>query len=117
MTEEERCKVVFVGEAGTGKTSMINTALDQPFVKDSITTAAPTFSLFQAKVGDKEVKMELWDTAGQEKFRTLNRIFYKNAKIAIIVYDITRRESFEEIEKYWISEIKKYTSDNISKYI
>ena len=59
--------------------------------------------------------MEIWDTAGQEKFRSLTRFFYKDAAIAILVYDITRKDSFEELKSYWLSQINQFASKNISK--
>jgi small GTP-binding protein len=55
----------------------------------------------------KIVKFEIWDTAGQEKYRSIQKIFYKDANAAILVYDITRKTSFEEIGSYWISQIKE----------
>ena len=63
----------------------------------------------------KSIKFEIWDTAGQEKYRSLTKIFYKDAGAAILVYDITRKESFEEIQKYWINQIKDFAPKNISK--
>lgn len=62
---------------------------------------------------NKEIKFEIWDTAGQEKFRSLAKIFYKNAAVIILVYDITRRDSFNEIKKYWVNEVKANASDNV----
>ena len=59
--------------------------------------------------------MEIWDTAGQEKFRSLTRFFYKDAAIAILVYDITRKDSFEELKSYWIGQINQFANKNISK--
>ena len=64
----------------------------------------------------QEIKFEIWDTAGQEKFRSLAKVFYKNASVCILVYDITRRESFEELEKFWINEIRNNVSSNVSKF-
>ena len=61
------------------------------------------------------INYEIWDTAGQEKYRALAKVFYKNAAVCILVYDITRRASFEEIKNYWIKEVKECASQNISK--
>ena len=63
----------------------------------------------------KSIKFEIWDTAGQEKYRSLTKIFYKDAGAAILVYDITRKESYEEIQKYWLNQIKDFAPKNISK--
>ena len=62
----------------------------------------------------KSIKFEIWDTAGQEKYRSLTKTFYKDAKVAILVYDITRKESFEELQKYWIEQIRQFAPKNIS---
>ena len=70
-----------------------------------------TFDEYQGK----SIKFEIWDTAGQEKYRSLTKIFYKDAGVAVLVYDITRKESFEEIQKYWYNQIKDYAPKNISK--
>ena len=60
---------------------------------------------------------KIWDTAGQEKYRSLTKIFYKDAGVAILVYDITRKESFDEIQNYWYNQIKDHAPKNISKLI
>ena len=62
------------------------------------------------------VRFEIWDTAGQEKYRSLTQIFYKDSQIAILVYDITSEESFEEIEKYWYQQLKECAPKDISKF-
>ena len=67
------------------------------------------------KEKNKSIKYEIWDTAGQEKYRSLAKIFYKNASVCILVYDITKRQSFEELKLYWIEEIKAQAPKDISK--
>ena len=62
--------------------------------------------------GGKSIKFDIWDTAGQEKYRALTKIFYKDASIAILVYDITRKESFDELKSYWHNQIKDYAPKN-----
>ena len=64
----------------------------------------------------QSIKFEIWDTAGQEKYRALAKVFYKNAAVCILVYDITRRASFDELKKYWIAELKGNASPNVSKF-
>ena len=66
---------------------------------------------------NQSIKYEIWDTAGQEKYRALAKVFYKNAAVCILVYDITRRKSFEELKNYWVNEIKSNASQNLSKFI
>ena len=68
-----------------------------------------TFEEYQGKC----IKFEIWDTAGQEKYRALTKIFYKDAAVAILVYDITRKESFTELKNYWYNQIKEVAPKNI----
>jgi small GTP-binding protein len=63
---------------------------------------------------DKNLKFEIWDTAGQEKYRALTKIFYKDASVAIMVYDVTRKESFEEIKNYWYNQLKEHAPKKLS---
>ena len=66
---------------------------------------------------NKKIKLEIWDTAGQEKFRSLAKAYYRNIDVGILVYDVTNKTSFEEIKNYWIKDIKEDNDDNISKKI
>ena len=63
------------------------------------------------------VKFEIWDTAGQEKYRSLTQIFYKDASIAILVYDITDSDSFEELQNYWYKQLQECAPKNIGKFL
>ena len=63
------------------------------------------------------IKFEIWDTAGQERYRSMARVFYKNAAACILVYDITNKASFEEIKNYWVPELKENAQQGIGKYI
>ena len=112
-------KVVLIGESGVGKTSIIQRYINNTFTPGITTTGGATFStkLMKFEEENQEIKFEIWDTAGQEKFRSLANIFYKNASICILVYDITRRESFEELENYWVEEIKNSVSSDVCNYL
>ena len=110
----ESFKVVLVGESGVGKTSIITQYIDQTFQKDLQSTTGGTFSTKSVECdGGKILKFEIWDTAGQEKYRSLTTMFYKDANAAILVYDVTRLDSFEEIKKYWAKQIKESAPENI----
>ena len=121
MADEEQtsvpCKVVLIGESGVGKTSIISRYITNTF--SSVLTATPGASFTTKTIYLKEykrsIKFEIWDTAGQEKYRALAKVFYKNAAVCILVYDITRRKSFDELKEYWINEIKSNGSPNLSK--
>ena len=112
-------KVVLLGESGVGKTCIIARFINNTFEENLISTTGASYAgktmTFDEYQG-KSIKFEIWDTAGQEKYRSLTKIFYKDAGVAILVYDITRKESFEEIKKYWYNKIKEFATKNISKF-
>ena len=120
--EEEKtpipCKVVLIGESGVGKTSIISRYISNTFSSVLMATPGANFTTKTVFLKDEQqfIKFEIWDTAGQEKYRALAKVFYKNAAVCILVYDITRRASFEELKKYWITELKANSSPSTSKY-
>ena len=111
------CKVVLIGESGVGKTSIISRYISNTFSSVLMATPGANFTTKTVFLKDQNqsIKFEIWDTAGQEKFRALAKVFYKNAAVCVLVYDITRRTSFEELKKYWIKEIKENGPQDISK--
>ena len=108
-------KVVLLGESGVGKTCIISRFVNNVFENNTMTTISATYAAKVIPYTDvgESIKFEIWDTAGQEKYRSLTRVFYKDARIAILVYDITRRETFDEIKKYWIQQMKENAPENI----
>ena len=110
----ETLKIVLIGESGVGKTSIISQFIDQIFQNDQQSTIGGTFSTKTIKCGNgKILKLEIWDTAGQERYRSVTKMFYKDANAAILVYDITNKFSFEELQKYWIEQVKESSPRNI----
>jgi small GTP-binding protein len=114
----QSCKVVLLGESGVGKTSIISRFINNVFGENIISTTGAsyagktmTFDEFEGKA----IKFEIWDTAGQEQYRSLTKIFYKDAAAAILVYDITRKDSFLELKNYWYDQVKETAPKNISK--
>ena len=121
MSEEEEgamtCKVVLIGESGVGKTSIISRYINNTFKTQLMSTPGANFVTKNVIMEDenKSIKFEIWDTAGQERYRALAKVFYKNAAVCVLVYDITRKSSFEELKKYWVKEIKDNAPPSISK--
>ena len=113
------CKVVLIGESGVGKTSIISRYTTNTFKENLMATPGANFltKLVPFKEEKESIKFEIWDTAGQEKYRSLAKVFYKNAAACVLVYDITNKKSFDELKNYWISEIKENSSQNVSKFI
>ena len=103
--EEEEIKVILVGEMGTGKTSLINTAIGRQFQEKLASTTTNSIMNKIMKINGKTYSINLWDTIGQEKYRSLTKIFMKGAKIVIFVYDITSLNTFKELN-YWFDSTK-----------
>ena len=111
----QSCKVVLLGESGVGKTSIINRFINDTFDPNSVTSLGASFISKPLHIIDKKksLKLDIWDTAGQEKYRSLAKIFYKDAKIIIFVYDITNKRSFEQIKNYWYGQTEDYGENDI----
>ena len=110
-SEDSDIKVILVGEMSTGKTSLINITIGGKFIEGKeLTTSTASFVTKQMTIGDKTYTLNLWDTIGQEKFRSLTKIFIKDSKIVIFVYDITNMKSFTELD-YWLKTIKEVLGD------
>ena len=119
MGEEEEdeyipCKIVLLGEAGVGKTSIITRYISGSFSQVVMTSTGSSFVAKKIELDDKKkVKLQIWDTAGQERYRSLAKIFYQSAAVAVLVYDVTLKKSFEQLKEYWVKEIKDNAPDNI----
>ena len=111
----ESIKIVLLGESGTGKTSIIAQFTRGEFDPNVLTSISAQFisKLTYIAEYDKTIKFDIWDTAGQEKFRSLAQIFYKDAKAIILVYDITNLKSFEELKNYWYPKVKENCQSDI----
>ena len=103
----ETLKIVLIGESAVGKTSLISQFIDQVFQDDQQSTIGGTFSTKIIKCGNgKILKLEIWDTAGQERYRSVTKLFYKDANAALLVYDISNKYTFEELQNYWIDQVR-----------
>ena len=107
-------KVVFIGESGVGKTCIIARFIKGIYVEGVSSTAASYASktIDIPELGES-ITFDIWDTAGQEKYRSLTKFFFKGAKMAILVYDITHRESFDNLKSVWLKELKEHGEEHI----
>ena len=98
------CKVILVGDSGVGKTSIMNRYLNKynPEIPATLNTS---FYTKIETINNYKINFQIWDTVGQEQYRSLNTLFFKDSHICIIVYDITRPESFENIKNYWYESV------------
>ena len=113
-TQMETFKIVLLGESGVGKTSILSQFIEQTYQEDIQSSTGGTFSSKTLIIGNnKLLKFEIWDTAGQERYRSLTTMFYKEANAAILVYDITRTDSYQELKDYWANQVKESAPENI----
>ena len=104
----EPYKVVLLGESGVGKTCIIAQFTNGVFDPDTVTSLTAQFIRKTISFEDnKSITFDIWDTAGQEKYRSMAKIFYKDAKAVILVYDITNKKSFEEMRDFWYEQVKQ----------
>ena len=102
---EMNFKIIVIGDSGVGKTCITNKAISDDFTNQyNITIGMEIFSLF-LKLDNKIIKLNIWDTCGQEIYRSLITNFYRNSSLAILVYSIDNKKSFQDID-LWIKELK-----------
>jgi len=124
-----RAKLLIIGDSHVGKSSILANFTDQTFHHHMAPTYGKffTFSLLfiskgidyrikKVQVNNETIKLEIWDTAGQEKFRSIGRNFYRNCMGIVIAFDLTNRESFNNIER-WLKSLNDETDDNVIKVI
>ena len=92
-------KIILVGDTSVGKTNIINKYIKNEFREDFYATIGVEFSHKKFVVENRKIKAQIWDTAGQERYKAITRAYYKGAKGAFIVYDITRKETFDDVDK------------------
>ena len=105
-------KVVLIGDSGVGKSNLLSRFTKNEFNLESKTTIGVEFATKSIEVGDKIIKAQIWDTAGQERYRAITSAYYRGAVAALLVYDITKKNTFENAAK-WLQELKDYADDNI----
>ena len=96
-----KCKITLIGESSVGKTSFIKQYISETFLQEEKSTIGGEREYKIIEVNGEKIRLCFWDTAGQEKFRSLSRIFINKSNIVIFVYDITNKNSFEQIKSYW----------------
>lgn len=111
------CKIILLGEANVGKTSLINRYVKNEFLDTSPSLGA-SFSSKTITMKDGQIYcLNIWDSAGSEKYRSVNKFFYRYTSVVILIYDITNKDSFEALKSYWAEEIKNNFEEEISNII
>jgi len=112
MEKRIEVKVVVLGPQGVGKTSLSMVYTGKKFSRSLSPTIGSSYFPFEMTIKDISVVLEIWDTAGQERFRSMAPLYYRNAKAALVVFDITCYESFKSL-KEWVRELLRNTDNSI----
>lgn len=105
-------KCVIIGDSGVGKSNLLSRFTKDEFSKDSKSTIGVEFATRQIQHDGKTIEAQVWDTAGQERYRAITAAYYRGAIGALLVYDITKRESFENCER-WLRELRAHADPSI----
>jgi len=105
-------KIVVVGDHNCGKSCILLRFAENTFRSDHISTLGVDFKLKTVKLGRDKIRLELWDTAGMERYRTIYNSYYHSAHGIMCVYDLTNERSFENLENYWLKEIRNNAPQN-----
>lgn len=117
--ESKKLKVILVGESGVGKTCIIYRYVHEKFNDETLSTIAISSEEKTITLKDEnktKMTFQIWDTCGQEKYRNIASIFFKDAHAVILVYDSTSKSSFNEIKNYWYDKVKEAAPKNIGKF-
>jgi len=118
LSNDTVLKILLVGDSAVGKTSLLCQFADSIFSEEAAAAIEVDFpnKLKEITLNRSKVKVQVWDTAGQEKFRTITASYYRGAHGIIIVYDITNKESFKNV-KHWIRDVELYASENVNRMV
>ena len=109
-------KVLLLGNSDVGKSSLLLRYVDSVWSDTFVPTIGVDFKVKTIEIGGKKVKLQIWDTAGQERFRTVVSTYFRGAHGIFLIYDITNRDSFKNLEN-WLIEIEKNASENVLKIL
>jgi len=110
MAENKPIKVILLGESGVGKTNLIRVSIGEKFEDNPLSTITSSYCEGRIMIDDKKYLYNLWDTAGQEKYRSLNRLFIKDSNIIIIVFAINKKTTFDQVD-FWHKFTKEYLEE------
>lgn len=110
--DREDVKLILVGDASVGKSSIVNRYVNGSFTEPTAPTVGAAFVSKNYDIGGKSYTMNIWDTAGQEAYRYLVPMYYRSASVAILVFDVTAPNSFDAIPS-WIEDINKAIGDSV----
>ena len=106
-------KIIIIGDAGVGKSNILVRYTKNEFDSSMKPTVGIEFASKKIKIGDANIKLQIWDTAGQEKFKSVSKQYYKGAVGVMLVYDITKRKTYENVPK-WIEEARNHAAADVT---
>ena len=109
-------KIVLIGDTSVGKSSILTRFADDQFSSSYMTTIGVDFRFKTMIINNKICKIQIWDTAGQERYRSITTAYYRGAAAICVCFDITNRESFNNLEM-WFDEVGKYTDNDVDKVV
>jgi small GTP-binding protein len=114
----ERCeiKIVLMGNTNVGKTSIVSTAISGIFSDDTPSTLGATYSTKTVQLDGLAVRLQIWDTAGQEKYRAMTPMYFHNAQVALVVYSIVEADTFSAVDG-WIKSLKDNADPSVLIYM
>jgi len=111
-TEDYLFKIVLIGDSAVGKSNLLARYARNEFYPNSKSTIGVEFQTQTMEIDGKEIKAQIWDTAGQERFRAVTSAYYRGAVGALVVYDISRRQTFDNITR-WLDELHTHSDMNV----
>lgn len=105
-------KLLMIGDSGVGKTSLLMRFANETYSPTFLTTIGIDFKIKNMLIDSRMVKLQLWDTAGQERFRTITTSYFRGAHGIMLVYDVTKRDSFENVQN-WITQIEQHADIHV----
>lgn len=106
-----KLQVIIIGSRGVGKTSLMERFTDDTFCEACKSTVGVDFKIKTVELRGLKIRLQIWDTAGQERFNSITSAYYRSAKGIVLVYDLTKKETFEDLPK-WMKMIDKYASED-----
>jgi small GTP-binding protein len=111
MTPTKVFKFIVIGSSGVGKTAILKRLIDDVFIPESNSTIGVEFLASEIEVNEQPIKLQIWDTAGQERFRSIAKAYFRSAIGVILVFDLTDRKSFDELNQ-WLEDIHQLCDPN-----
>ena len=104
-------KMILIGDSGVGKTNILNRYINDTFSETTKSTVGVELGTKVEEYNNTKIKVQIWDTAGQERYKSITKTYYKGAKGAFIVYDITNKDTFKNVDK-WIQDLREFGEDD-----